>query len=141
MGTGAVLLDTCALIWFAQGKLSPAVVEALEQANEAGGVFVSPVSAWEIGLIAKSRRGNRHVQFLPDPQSWFAALVERAEIRETQLSWKAALAASMLPEPLHADPADRMLIATAREMNAALATGDEAILAYGRAGHVKILAC
>ena len=136
----AVLFDTCALIWFIQAKLTRSVLEALQHAVDADGLFVSPVSAWEIGLINRPRRGGEP-QFLPDPHTWFSNLVGRPEIREAPLTWSAALGASLLPEPLHGDPADRLLIATAREMNAALATGDERILAYAEAGHVQVLPC
>ena len=45
-----------------------------------------------------------------------------------------------LPGDLHADPADRFLIATAREMSLTLVTGDKKILAYGKAGNVQVLA-
>ena len=45
-----------------------------------------------------------------------------------------------LPGDSHADPADRFLIATAREMNLTLVTGDKKILAYGKAGGVQVLA-
>ena len=136
----AVLFDTCALIWFAQGRLARSVTEALQHASEQDGLFISPVNAWEIGLVT-GRRGSRGLQLLPDPRSWFADLVRRPEIREAPLTWSAALASSLLPEPLHGDPADRLLIATAREMKAALATGDRNILAYAEAGHVEVLPC
>jgi PIN domain nuclease of toxin-antitoxin system len=45
-----------------------------------------------------------------------------------------------LPGEIHSDPADRFLIATARTRRAVLATHDEKIIAYGKAGHVKVLA-
>jgi PIN domain nuclease of toxin-antitoxin system len=136
-----ILLDTCALIWFVEGRLAGSVLEALHRAAEADGVFVSPVSAWEIGLVSTRRRGRSAMEFLPDPQTWLADVIARPELREAPLTSSTALAASYLPEPLHGDPADRLLIATAREMNAALATGDVDILAYAEAGHVKVLPC
>ena len=46
-----LLLDTCALIWFANGeRMSSESINAIEEAALGNGVFVSPVSAWEIGL-------------------------------------------------------------------------------------------
>lgn len=137
----AILLDTCALIWFVDGKLSESVIEALHHAAERDGVFVSPVSAWEIGLVSGRRGGRSVVEFRPDPKSWLSDVVTRPEFREAPLTFSAALAASFLPEPLHGDPADRLLIATAREMEATLATRDKNILVYAEAGHVKVLPC
>jgi PIN domain nuclease of toxin-antitoxin system len=49
--------------------------------------------------------------------------------------------ASHLPRPIHPDPADRLLIATARIPDATLITGDKSILAHAKAGHVKAVAC
>jgi PIN domain nuclease of toxin-antitoxin system len=137
----AVLLDTCAIIWLAEAELTPSTVEALDRAAATGGVFVSPVSAWEIGFLSNPRGRRPKLQLLPSPSIWFAKILNRPEIRQAPLTATAALNASYLPEPLHGDPADRLLIATAREMNAALATGDEDILAYAEAGHVKVLPC
>jgi PIN domain nuclease of toxin-antitoxin system len=57
------------------------------------------------------------------------------------VSLRALVASSFLPQPVHNDPADRILIATAREQNLTIITRDRAILSYGAAGHVRTLAC
>ena len=70
----AVLLDTCAVIWLANGDpIAPGALAAITHAALADGVFVSPATAWEIGLLSRAR-GNKvpAVTFLPDPLSWFA---------------------------------------------------------------------
>ena len=140
-GDGAVLLDTCAVIWFFGGEpLRGEALTAITRAASAGGVFVSPISAWEIGLLSRPRAG-RTFQFLPDPATWFGAVMARTGILEASLTPAIAIAASHLPEPLHADPADRLLIATARAMGMPLVTRDAKILAYGEAGHVATLPC
>ncbi len=138
----SLLLDTHAAIWLVEGQLSPGAVEAVVHAGLADGVFVSPVSAWEVGLLARPKpSGAPGPQFLPDPQSWFAALMAKAIIKSAPLTPSAAIAASFLPGTVHGDPADRLLIAMAREMNVALMTRDREILAYGDAGHVRTYAC
>lgn len=137
----AVLLDTCALIWFVERALSPAVIDLLDHAAKVDGVFVSPVSAWEIGFLTNPRGNRPRMRLQPDPQTWLANIIARREIRQAPLTPTAALGASYLPEPIHADPADRLLIATAREMNAAIATGDRKILNYAALGHLQAVAC
>lgn len=137
----AILLDTCAIIWLAEGSLKPAAIDALDHAASAGGVFVSPVSAWEIGFLSNPRGGRQRLRGLGEPAQWLVEILDGPGVRLAPLTLAAALNAAYLPEPLHGDPADRLLIATAREMNVALATGDERILAYAEAGHVKILPC
>ena len=70
---------------------------------------------------------------------WALESMRRANLLLAPLSPAAAVEASFLPGDLHQDPADRMLVATARSTHAILATRDEKILAYGRMGHVKVL--
>ena len=138
----ALLLDTHAAIWLVEGQLRDEVVERIVYAGLADGVYVSPVSAWEIGLLTRPKPGGRAgVQFLPDPLGWFSSLMSKPIIRPAPLTPGMAISASFLPEPFHSDPADRLLVATAREMNVALMTRDAEILAYGQAGNVKTSPC
>lgn len=137
----SLLLDTHAAIWLMEGQLDDNAVEAVVHAGLADGVFVSPVSAWEVGLLARPKAsGGPSLQFLPDPQTWFSRLMGKAIIKAAPLTPSVAIAASALPGSLHGDPADRLLIATAREMNLRLMTRDREILGYGRAGHVRTYA-
>jgi PIN domain nuclease of toxin-antitoxin system len=73
----AVLLDTCALIWLANGDpMTSVATAAIVRAGLADGVFVSPVSAWEVGLLSKPKSGrNAMVLFKPDPKTWFARVM------------------------------------------------------------------
>jgi len=137
----AVLLDTCAVIWFFGGEpLQGDAQDAIVQAVQADGVFISPISAWEIGLLSRPRVG-RTFQFLPDPMRWFARIMAQPGVMPAAFTPEIAIGASHLPEPLHGDPADRLLIATARAMAMPVVTRDSKILAYGAAGHVAALLC
>ncbi len=136
-GPSALLLDTHAAIWLAEGQLDEAASAAIVQAGLAGGVFVSPVSAWEIGLLARPKAATP-ILFLPDPATWFARLMAQPIIKPAPLTPSAAIAASFLPDLPHNDPADRLLIATAREMNVPLMTRDRIILSYAKGGHLKV---
>jgi len=133
-----VLLDTCAIIDLAEGRLPAQVVVQLTVGALAGGVFVSSVSAWEIGLL--NRKNRQGLTFLPDPTTWFARIVAPAGIRLVTLTPEVAIASSDLPGPLHADPADRLLIATARDLRVPLVTSDRKIIDYGAGGQVSVIA-
>jgi PIN domain nuclease of toxin-antitoxin system len=113
----------------------------LIHAGSADGVFVSPVSAWEIGMLAHPRGTRTRSEFLPDPIQWFAEVMNQPMIREAPLTTEVAIRASQLPEPLHNDPADCLLIATARERNLPIVTRDRRILDYAALGHVQAIAC
>jgi PIN domain nuclease of toxin-antitoxin system len=140
MMPGAVLLDTCAMIYIANGEtLEPGSWDQIAAAGLADGVYVSPVSAWEIGLL--SRPGRRSISFLPDPATWVRRFMARSVVKPAELSNDIAIAASHLPGPLHGDPADRLLIATARDLGMPLVTRDRKIIDYAEAGHVSVLVC
>lgn len=138
----ALLLDTHAAIWLAEGQLSDTVFARVFAAGLTDGVFVSPVSAWEIGLLARPRtNGQPAVTFKPDPQTWFATLLSQVIIKEAPLTAKIAIDSSFLPGSFHGDPADRLLVATSRNLNIPLLTRDQRILAYSDAGHVQSVRC
>lgn len=138
----AVLLDTCAVIWLARGLLPERALPAIVHAGQHMGIFVSPMSAWEIGLIAHPRSGKPpKLQFLPDPKSWFATFMAGPGVKAAAFTPDIAIDASTLPGDLHGDPGDRLIIATARNMHLPIVTRDEKILAYGAAGHVQVIPC
>ena len=137
----ALLLDTCAVMWLAtKAPIGAAAVERIVKAAMVGAIFVSPISAWEIGLLSRPRAGRTH-QFLPDPVTWFARFMAGPGIRPAPFTAEIAIASSLLPEPLHGDPADRLLIATARSMNLPIMTRDGLIRAYAEAGYLEVIVC
>jgi PIN domain nuclease of toxin-antitoxin system len=135
-----VLLDTCAAIWlFEQQPLSQVSLLAIRSAAGSLGVFVSAVSAWEVGLLARRRR--QALSFAPSPQAWFDDLLALPGVRLLPLTHRAAIAAASLPGAFHRDPADCLLVATARELGVPLVTRDRRILDYAEQGHVAAIAC
>jgi PIN domain nuclease of toxin-antitoxin system len=134
-----LLLDTCAVIWLAQGEgLSPETVATLDAAHAAGvATYISPISGWEIGLLAAHER----LQLLITPQRWFARLFDAPNVRLADMSPDLLIASSFLPGKPPRDPADRIIAATARDLGAMLVTRDRALLAYGAQGHINALEC
>ena len=139
--SAGLLLDTCAVIWLANGELSQAVVSTVFTAALSAGVFISPVSAWEIGMLANPRSNRPALRFLPDPKAWFSKVMTAPGIREAIMTSGIAIDASSLPGDLHNDPADRLLIATARHLNIPLVTRDTKIIAYAQQNFVQVLPC
>ena len=140
--SNAVLLDTHILIWLGFGTLPASALACIELAGAEDGALVSPISAWEIGLLARPTSSQRErPQFLPDPLSWFDDLMQHPALAPTPFTSAIAVSASFLPGPLHRDPADRFMIATARVLNIPLLTCDEAILAYAAQGHLRAITC
>lgn len=139
MTTERYLLDTCALLYLAQDEpISQEVLEVLDlMPSRSDMVVISAFTAWEIGMLVAKKR----VSLARPPVEWFRLACARFDVEVLRPSADVFLAASFLPQPLHGDPADRILIATAREHDLTIITRDRAILSYGALGHVKVLAC
>lgn len=134
-----LLLDTCAVIWIAEdATISDAASAALtDAATTRTQVMVSPISAWERAmLVAKGR-----IRSPMPPKTWFNRVVTDGGVGLAPLSPDILADASFLPEPLHRDPADRIIIATARALDLTIVTRDSHILDYAALGHVRALAC
>ena len=133
-----ILLDTCALIWLANNdRLNDAAEAALQQmAAVAGGVLVSPISAWEVGqLVSKGR-----VRLAADPLQWFQGAVDRG-LTLAPMPAAVLVASSFLPDARLRDPADRILAATARFFDYRLMTRDRPLLTFAKAGHMLAISC
>jgi PIN domain nuclease of toxin-antitoxin system len=134
-----LLLDTNAAIWITQNsKLADSAVEALDQAADEGvAILVSPIIAWEVGLLVARGR----IALPTNPDTWFQQLLDAPNTELAEMPAKVLIASSFLPSLSVRDPADRILVATAREFGLALVTRDRALLDYAEAGHVRAIAC
>lgn len=137
--TPRLLLDTCAAIWITErARISAAAIEAMGASFEAGvPVLVSPITAWERGVLVSKGRMASPVP----PLKWFDRLTTEAQLSVSPLTPQILIDASFLPEPIHRDPADRIIIATARALDLTIVTRDRLILDYAARGHVRGLAC
>ncbi len=134
-----LLLDTCATVWIScDDDVSEDALEALDNAHKFGeAVFVSPITAWEIGLL--TARGK--VNLMMPPDRWFERLLQAPGLRLAEMPPKVLIASSFLPGAPPKDPADRIVVATAREFGFVLVTRDKPLLAYAEQGHFRALRC
>jgi PIN domain nuclease of toxin-antitoxin system len=133
-----LLLDTNATIWLSRDELKASASEKLDEAARAGvATYLSPITAWEVGQLVSRNRLSLGVT----PQRWFARILAMPNVHLAALSPEILIASSFLPGNPPRDPADRILLATARDLGATLVTRDRAILAYGESGQVNTLAC
>lgn len=120
-----VLLDTCTLLWLAAGSDRLSAPARTRIAGSAGGLFVSAISAFEVGV--KSAKG---ALTLPLPAGeWYEAVLDHHGLAEIPVTGRIAAAATALPR-LHADPCDRILVATAIESGLTVLTPDPLVAAY-----------
>jgi PIN domain nuclease of toxin-antitoxin system len=131
------------MIWFSAGVgiVEPAAA-IIDHAAVTDGVFISPISAWEIGMLCRPRIGRPPaVQFTPDARAWFAQVLAGSGVRLAPLTPEIAIDSSYLPGALHGDPADRFIVATARHLDIPLVTRDRRLLAYGAEGYARVIRC
>lgn len=134
----AVLIDTHVWLWLTQGtdRLEETKgLEAIEKARKAGGIYLSIISIWEVGmLVAKGRFRIRQ-----EMKDWMDAALDVRGLIVHPMTIGIAMNCTRLPGQIHGDPADQILVATARELDIPIITADTAIVAYANSGHVKAI--
>lgn len=128
-----ILLDTHIWVWWVHQdeRLSPRVKSFIER-HEQADLGVSAISCWEVAKLVE--RGRLR---LPLPTSdWLHAALGYPGVRLLELSPDIAAEACSLPGEFHADPADQIIVATARHHRVGLVTLDERIRRYS---HVEVV--
>ena len=133
LGRPALLLDTHALIWlmFGDSKLGEKALAAIRGACAEDRAYVSAITPWEIGVLVRKKR----IDLYRDVLVWVRDALSLPGLKLTPLEPEIAVASTRLPFEMHADPADRILVATARHLGATLVTADGALLEFAKQGH------
>ena len=122
------LLDTHTWVWWNMRphRLSRKVVRLLQKDDGYEEILLSAISPWEFSkLIEKGRIGVSC-----SPEEWIDAALDMPKLRLVQLTPTIAYRSTVLPAPFHDDPADQIIVATAREELATILTKDRRILEY-----------
>lgn len=129
-----IILDTHALVWWANADaaLSKKAKNAIEREMDGGQIMVSAISAWEIAMLVAHER----LVLSMDVPSWLSTVGQIEVVRFVPVDVEIGVKSTGLPGEFHKDPADRMIVATARKLNVPLVTKDEKIRAYK---HVKTI--
>ncbi len=120
-----LLLDTHFWIWWLtpRSPLKPAERNALDATAEAGGVCLAAISVWEAQLLHSKKRLQLPLAF----SDWLTRATESRVLTVLPLDRDVVIAVEALPARFHGDPADRLIVATARTHGIPLATRDRAI--------------
>jgi len=132
-----LLLDTHVWIWLLAGdeRLSPKSTTRIEEAQQNQGLYLSDISLWEISMLASKGRITLDQPTL----QWLKYAIKISDIQLIRLLPEIVVESTELPGNFHGDPADRLLIATARILEFTLATHDEKMLAYGKTNRVHTM--
>ena len=119
-----ILLDTHALVWLRAGdrKLGAKTRRAIEKAHGRNEILVSAISFWEAATLNDMGRIKLHM----GASSWRQRVLDDG-VKEIPLTGDIGIRATEILQS-HADPADRMIVATAQSMRASLCTADGPLL-------------
>jgi PIN domain nuclease of toxin-antitoxin system len=123
-----IVLDTHVLIWWAAGdpQLSRAARDAIEAEAQDGEILVSAISAWEVAMLAKAGR----LALTMEAEVWLDTIAQVRAIRFVPVDVGISIQSVQLPGEFHKDPADRIIVATARRHSAPLISADMKIRGY-----------
>ena len=130
-----IVIDTHALLWWATGErrsLSTRANKAIQSAIKGGQLFVSSITAWELSMLVHRRR----LSLSMDVSEWLKVLGQIEAVQFVPVDNDIAIRSNELPGDFHKDPADRIIVATARHLGVPLVTADEKIHGYP---HVRVV--
>lgn len=132
-----IILDTHAWIWLFSGsaELSTEVINQINKAGKQGKVFISAISVWELSMLVAKKR----VSLSQPIRQWVKDSLNQPGVNLSAMSPEISIESSFLPGEFHGDPADRIVVATARINNLVLLTRDKKILRYGKLNYVDCL--
>ncbi len=136
--SGPFVLDTHVWIWMEEGHerlKNSKSFGLIRQSIAHSHLKVSPISIWEISMLeARSR-----VRLSLNTFDWVNNALENPSVQLAPITPEIAWDAGRIPGNFHGDPADRILVATARALKGKLVTADKKILEYARENFVKVL--
>jgi PIN domain nuclease of toxin-antitoxin system len=132
-----LVLDTHIWIWLMEGApdLRPRLRKRIDAVAREGELLVPAISVWEVGMLEAKGR----ITFDQDCAAWVKDALSAPGIRLVPLDPDIAVASTRLPGEFHGDPADRIIVATARAHACELATADADIVRYAKTGHLHVI--
>lgn len=126
-----IVLDTHAWVWVLTDpdKLSKRARQVIEKSASASKAYVSSISVWEVTMLAQRGR----LALSRDVEDWLDDAQRLPLFEFVPVDNAIARRSVLLPEPLHADPADRIIVATALVIGARLVTKDQRLVDYPHA--------
>ncbi|MGP8250633.1 MAG: type II toxin-antitoxin system VapC family toxin [Terracidiphilus sp.] len=130
-----LLLDTHTLLWMVEDhpRLGAETAKTLNRAAREDRIAVGAITPWEIALLVSKKR----IDLQRDPLEWVRATLSLPGVHLVPLEPEIAVASTRLPFEMHADPADRIIVATARHLGATLVTADRALLELAKKGNFR----
>ncbi|HSW69702.1 MAG TPA: type II toxin-antitoxin system VapC family toxin [Gammaproteobacteria bacterium] len=124
-----VLLDTHVFVWYVNGnEINRRTQKIIDSAIQAGCIYLADISLWEISMLVLKQR----IILAMPCMEWINRGIEQLRLQILPITPNIAVESCNLPGNFHGDPADRLIVATARAHGMVLATRDSTILEFGK---------
>lgn len=132
-GRERLLLDTCALLWFAMGnpRFTAETAKRVQDAAEEDRLYVSIMTLWEMRYL--ERKGRLQLE-IPCKQLW-DLMKEKMNLRVIPVTESIVMQFHALEDTLHNDPGDRFIVGTALQHKCSIVTGDQKIIVWAEKNH------
>lgn len=131
----SILLDTHTFIWYIDGsaELTKPIIRQINQSIQNHSLYIAAISMWEITMLESKNRIRLGMSCL----EWMNKAIEITHTQIIPLTPTIAYESCHLPGNFHEDPADRLIVATARIESLTIFTRDSRILNYGKEKYVS----
>ena len=132
-----IVLDTHVLLWslLQPEELQEDIRQRIAVAQENNQLLVCSISLWEIAMLKSKRRINIYEPI----RDFLESIINIDGLSVKDISTEVAAESVQLMDDFHGDPADRIIVATAKCHGATLLTRDQKILTWASLGHIKSL--
>lgn len=132
-----ILLDTHVLLWAISepNKLSTTVKQYIDVAQQNKLLLLSSISLWEIAMLEQKKR----IDIRQPLKTFLESIINIQGLAIKDNSIEVAVESNLLADSFNNDPADRLIVATAKYYNATLLTRDQKILAWAEQGAIETL--
>jgi len=133
-----IILDTHVWIWLINGDeeiKTSGFLKTINSAIKTHSIIIPAISTWEVAMLASKGR----IALSEKTLDWINSASAAPGISIYPLSPEIAYESTVLPGKFHGNPADRIIVSTARILNGTLLTFDKQIINYSKNGYVKIL--
>ncbi|MCB1827288.1 MAG: type II toxin-antitoxin system VapC family toxin [Coxiellaceae bacterium] len=131
------LLDTHAWLWYVVGDKAVSIAnrKLLESAAQENRLYMAAISLWEIAMLEKKSRITLERETL----EWVQDSLALSHVEMIELTPSIAVESARLPGEFHGDPADRLIVATARIKGFTLLTRDKRIIEYAKSDYLSAI--
>ncbi len=131
-----ILLDTHVFIWYVNGsEINLRTRKKIDSAIQTNSIYLAAISLWEVGMLVAKQRIILEMPCL----EWINRAIDELHLQILPITPTIAVESCTLPKKFHGDPADRLIVGTARARGMTLMTRDMNILNFSKSKLLSVI--